>query len=60
MDQEQDIVEELLQMAKDPASFTKDDLAEMVLVAATEIIKLRSFPSPWTTRPDEESTASID
>ncbi|MEI5680188.1 MULTISPECIES: hypothetical protein [unclassified Mesorhizobium] len=42
-----DIVEEMLGMARDPATFTKDDLAEMVLLAATEIIKLRQFPPIW-------------
>ena len=42
-----DIVEELLGMAKDPAPFSKNDMAELVLVAATEIIKLRQFPPVW-------------
>jgi hypothetical protein len=36
-----DLVEELLGMAKEPDRFTRADLGEMVLVAATEIIKLR-------------------
>ncbi|NGN42651.1 hypothetical protein G6N74_16400 [Mesorhizobium sp. CGMCC 1.15528] len=42
-----DIVDEMLGMARDPATFTKDDLAEMVMLAATEIIKLRQFPPIW-------------
>lgn len=47
MGERMDIVDEMLGMARDPATFTKDDLAEMVLVAATEIIKLRQFPPIW-------------
>lgn len=42
-----DIVEEMLGMAKDPDPFTKEDMAEMVLLAATEIIRLREFPPIW-------------
>jgi hypothetical protein len=38
-----DLVEELLSMAKEPDQFTRADLAEMILVAATEILKLREF-----------------
>ena len=40
-DPEEDLVEELLGMAKDPESFSKPRMAEAILVAATEIIKLR-------------------
>jgi hypothetical protein len=36
-----DVVEELLGMAKEPDHFTKANMGEMILVAATEIIKLR-------------------
>ena len=36
-----DFVDELLNMAKRPDSFSKFELGEMILVAATEIIKLR-------------------
>lgn len=42
-----DIVDEMLGMAKDPEPFTKEDMAEMVLLAATEIIRLREFPPVW-------------
>ena len=38
-----DLVDELLDIAKDPERFSKLEMAEMILVAATEIIKLRSF-----------------
>ncbi|MET0599874.1 MAG: hypothetical protein ABWZ57_18625 [Mesorhizobium sp.] len=41
MEDQSDIVAELLDMAKDPDAFTKADLGEMILLAATEIIKLR-------------------
>ncbi|NGO50256.1 hypothetical protein [Allomesorhizobium camelthorni] len=40
-----DMVDELLGMAKEPDQFTKDDLGDMILVAATEIMKLRGFGS---------------
>jgi hypothetical protein len=43
MAKELDIVDRLLGMAKEPDHFTKDDLGEMILVAATELIKLRGF-----------------
>jgi hypothetical protein len=36
-----DLVDELLGMAKDPDQYTRIDMAEMILVAATEIIRLR-------------------
>jgi hypothetical protein len=48
-----DLVEELLGIAKQPDHFTKADLGEMILVAATEIIKLREHakgPSRRRTR----------
>jgi hypothetical protein len=35
------LVEELLDMAKEPDAFSKSELGIMLLVAATEIIKLR-------------------
>ena len=38
-----DFVDELLNIAKDPEQFSKPEMGEMMLVAATEIIKLRSF-----------------
>jgi hypothetical protein len=38
-----DLVEELLGMAKEPDHFSAADLGEMILVAATEIIKLREL-----------------
>lgn len=38
-----DLVDELLSMAKEPDHFTRTDLGEMILIAATEIIKLREF-----------------
>lgn len=40
-DSADDIVDEMLDMAKEPDAFSKDDLADMIMVAATEIIKLR-------------------
>jgi hypothetical protein len=44
---EADFVEELLNMAKQPDTFSKSELGEMILVAATEIIKLREmYPRP--------------
>ena len=42
----QDFVDELLSMAKEPDSFSKSELGEMILVAATEILKLREFSQP--------------
>lgn len=47
-----DIVDEMLDMAKDPEPFTKEDMAEMVLLAATEIIRLREFPPVWVKNTD--------
>ena len=41
-----DFVDELLNMAKRPDSFSKFELGEMILVAATEIIKLREQYPP--------------
>ena len=42
-----EIVDELLNMAKQPDSFSKSELGEMILVAATEILKLRElYPRP--------------
>ena len=41
MADEQDFVDELLNMAKQPDSFSKFELGEIILVAATEIIRLR-------------------
>jgi hypothetical protein len=38
-----DVVDELLGLARDPEPFSKDDMAEIALVAATEIIKLRRY-----------------
>lgn len=46
MDSPFDIVDEMLGMAKEPAEFSKDDLADMILVAATEIMKLRESAHP--------------
>ena len=49
-----DMVDELLGMAKELYRFTKDDLGDMILVAATEIIKLREFgtlTNPFAKRP---------
>ena len=44
-----DFVDELLNMAKQPDEFSKFELGEMILVAATEIIKLREqSPRPKT------------
>lgn len=43
MGNDPDLVEELLSMAKEPDRFTPTDLGEMILIAATEIIKLREF-----------------
>jgi hypothetical protein len=40
-DVEEDLVDELLGMAKDPESFSKPRMGEAILVAATEIMKLR-------------------
>lgn len=48
-----DIVDEMLGMAKDPEPFTKEDMAEMVLLAATEIIRLREFPPVWVKNMDK-------
>ena len=44
-----DFVDELLNMAKKPDSFSKFELGEMILVAATEILKLREFSQPIDT-----------
>ena len=43
MADEADFVDELLNMAKQPDSFSKSELGEMILVAATEIIKMREL-----------------
>jgi hypothetical protein len=43
MTNDTDLVDELLSMAKEPDHFTRTDLGEMILIAATEIIKLREF-----------------
>ncbi|PSJ59324.1 hypothetical protein [Pseudaminobacter soli (ex Li et al. 2025)] len=43
MDDKADVVDELLVLAKDPAPFSQDELAEIALVAATEIMKLRGY-----------------
>jgi hypothetical protein len=43
MSNDTDLVDELFSMAKDPDHFTRADLGEMILIAATEIIKLREF-----------------
>lgn len=43
MSNDTDLVDELLSMAKEPDHFTRSDLGEMILIAATEIIKLREF-----------------
>jgi hypothetical protein len=43
MSSDTDLVDELFSMAKDPDHFTCADLGEMILIAATEIIKLREF-----------------
>jgi hypothetical protein len=43
MADEPDFVDELLNMAKQPDSFSKSELGEMILVAATEIIKMREL-----------------
>jgi hypothetical protein len=40
-----DIVDELLGIAKEPDHFTNDDLGDIILVAATEIMRLRGFGS---------------
>jgi len=43
MSAEIDVVEELLGLAKNPEPFSKDDMVEIALVAATEIMKLRRY-----------------
>jgi hypothetical protein len=43
MSNDTDLVDELFSMAKDPDDFTRAELGEMILIAATEIIKLREF-----------------
>lgn len=43
---DKNLVEELLDMAKEPDSFSKSELGMMLLVAATEIIKLRELQAP--------------
>lgn len=43
MSNDTDLVDELLSMAKEPDHFTRADLGEMILIAATEILKLRGF-----------------
>ncbi len=43
MDADVDLVEEFLGMAKEPDQFTRADPGEMILVAATEIVKLREY-----------------
>jgi hypothetical protein len=52
-----DIVDEMLGMVKDPDPFTKEDMAEMVLLAATEIMRLREFPPVWV-RHDEQGSST--
>jgi hypothetical protein len=47
-----DIVDEMLDMARNPDPFSKEDMAEMVLLAATEIIRLREFPPVWVKNAD--------
>jgi hypothetical protein len=42
------LVDDLLDMAKRPDSFSQFELGEMILVAATEIIKLRGLQGPST------------
>jgi hypothetical protein len=47
MDDESNLVHELLDMAARPESFAKPELGLMLLVAATEIIKLQELvPRP--------------
>lgn len=58
MNETADIVDEMLGMAKDPETFTKEDMAEMVLLAATEIIRLREFPPVWVRNKDRLSCRS--
>ena len=48
-----DVVEELLVLARDPEPFTRDDLAEIAMFAATEIIKLRRYDA-WLERPQSK------
>jgi hypothetical protein len=43
MADEADFVDELLNMAKQPDSFSKSELGDMILVAATEIMKMREL-----------------
>jgi hypothetical protein len=43
MDADVDLVEEFLGMAKEPDQFTRADPGEMILAAATEIVKLREY-----------------
>jgi hypothetical protein len=43
MTNDTDLVDELFSMAKEPDQYTRADLGEMILIAATEIIKLREF-----------------
>jgi hypothetical protein len=44
---ERTLLDELLEMAKLPDAFSKSELGNMLLVAATEIIKLQEFgPAP--------------
>jgi hypothetical protein len=45
MPEGQSLTDELLDMARRPESFSKFDLGEMLLVAATEILKLQEFGS---------------
>jgi hypothetical protein len=45
MPEGQSLTEELLDMARHPESFSKLDLGEMLMVAATEILKLQEFGS---------------
>ena len=56
---DKNLVQELLEMAKEPDSFSKSELGIMLLVAATEIIKLRELSqAPSSERAREESPAT--
>jgi hypothetical protein len=43
MNEEDALVDQLLEMAKEPDRFSKPALGEMLVVAATEIIKLQQL-----------------
>jgi hypothetical protein len=57
---EHTLLDELLEMAKLPDAYSKSELAEMLLVAATEIIKLQEFGRPPGPQRDAPERSPMD